>query len=286
MRKELTSTLVAATAFTFLITDVEAQAASTYKVKKGDSLASIARAHHTSSTKLRKLNDLAGNYIYVGQSLKVPGKAKTTSKKKTSKETTTYTVKSGDSLGLIALKSGISIATLKSLNDLKNDTIFVGQSLNVTTTTKTATASYTAKKPTTTKKETAKTTTSNQNQARHITSLALKYQGVPYVWGGASPSGFDCSGFIYYIFKQNNYSISRMQVSEYRHIATTVSAKNLVAGDLIFFQNTYKQGISHAGIYLGGGQFVHAGTSSGVTVTSIYDSYWSKHFHSYGRLSR
>lgn len=277
MRKELMSTLIAATATTLFIGDAEAQATYNYKVKKGDSLASIARAHDTSATKLRKLNDLAGNHIYVGQSLKVPGQATTT--KNTTKEATTYTVKSGDSLGLIALKKGISIATLKSLNNLKNDTIFVGQSLKVST-TKTTTTNSTTKKTTTSEK----TTTSNQ--ARNITSLALKHQGVPYVWGGSSPSGFDCSGFIYYVFKQNNYSISRMQVSEYRRSAKTISAKNLVAGDLIFFQNTYKQGISHAGIYLGGGQFIHAGISSGVIVASIYDSYWSNHFHSYGRLSR
>lgn len=299
MKHKLATTFIVAGAATMVINDAEALAASTYTVQKGDSLASIARNHHTSMSKLQRLNNLSGQLIYVGQKLKVSEVTTTTvtQTKKTATTTTkdsSYTVKSGDSLGLIALRTGVSVSVLKSLNNLSSDTIFVGQTLKLSgspsTNVKTTTASYTktpqysskttkVSNPITTNK--SSTTTSNS-----VTSLALKFQGVPYAFGGSLPSGFDCSGFIYYIFKNSGYNIGRTSVAGYRQVAPTIKANELRPGDIVFFQNTYKQGLSHMGIYLGGGKFVHAGTSTGVTIASVYDSYWSKHLHSYGRFNR
>ena len=104
---------------------------------------------------------------------------------------------------------------------------------------------------------------------------AKKLIGVPYKWGGTTPSGFDCSGFIYYVYKQAGYDISRTSAQGYSDRSFYVDSPQV--GDLVFFKNTYKQGISHVGIYVGNNQFINA-SSSGVEITSLNNSYWSKHF--------
>lgn len=115
-----------------------------------------------------------------------------------------------------------------------------------------------------------------------LISTAKSVMGTPYVWGGTSPSGFDCSGFIYWAHKQSGNDIGRTNVDGYYNRSQIVN--NPQPGDLVFFENTYKSGISHMGIYLGGGQFIHAGSSTGVAITSVNNSYWSQHFHSYKRF--
>jgi cell wall-associated NlpC family hydrolase len=105
----------------------------------------------------------------------------------------------------------------------------------------------------------------------HVVPIALQYLGVPYVWGGASPStGFDCSGFIMYVFAQIGVSLPHHAASQFAY-GTPVSRDQLAAGDLVFFD-----GLGHAGIYIGGGQFVHAPhTGDVVKISSLYDSWYS-----------
>lgn len=114
--------------------------------------------------------------------------------------------------------------------------------------------------------------------AQKIIATAKQYTGVPYVWGGTSPSGFDCSGLVYYVFGQHGITLSRTAQAQYQH-GVFVAKSNLQPGDLVFFQNTYKAGISHVGIYIGDGQFIHASSSQGVTVSSLSNSYWSSHYY-------
>lgn len=111
-----------------------------------------------------------------------------------------------------------------------------------------------------------------------VVGKAMQYLGVPYVFGGASPSGFDCSGFISYVF-----GIGRQDVSGYWNSANHISGGSLQPGDLVFFQNTYKAGPSHMGIYIGNGQMVHAG-DRGIEVSSLSSSYNQSHFLGYGRF--
>lgn len=265
-------------------------ASATYTVKPGDSLNLIASKHGMSLQTLKSINGLSSDRIFVGQSLKTTGKTtkkivvaspatKTVKKQKVS--TSTYTVKAGDSLGLIASRTGISMSELKRINGLTSNLIHPNQTLKLKGKAQPVYASKTT--TVSNKVSSTKTTTATSNAGGGILNLAMKQQGVPYVWGGSTPNGFDCSGFIYYVFKNNGYNIGRTSVAAYRAQAQSVSASSLRAGDIVFFQNTYKQGVSHAGIYIGGGQFIHAG-SSGVQITNVQDSYWSKHFHSYGRL--
>ncbi|MFC4322754.1 C40 family peptidase [Litchfieldia salsa] len=107
-----------------------------------------------------------------------------------------------------------------------------------------------------------------------IISVAIQHVGTPYVWGGSSPGGFDCSGFLKYVFSQKNVNIPRT-VNEIWNIGTSV--EKLSVGDLVFFQ-TYTKGPSHAGIYIGDGKFIHSESSRGVTVTNMSMSYWQDRY--------
>ncbi|MFB4163830.1 peptidoglycan-binding protein [Alteribacillus sp. JSM 102045] len=114
-----------------------------------------------------------------------------------------------------------------------------------------------------------------------LVSNARNYIGSPYAWGGTSPSGFDCSGYLQFVFNKAGKSIPRTVASIYS-ASTKVSSPSV--GDLVFFE-TYTSGPSHAGIYLGGGQFIHAGSSTGVTVSNMNTSYWSQRYLGAGRVN-
>jgi cell wall-associated NlpC family hydrolase len=111
-----------------------------------------------------------------------------------------------------------------------------------------------------------------------IVSIASRYLGYAYVWGGTSPSGFDCSGLVWYVYRKAGNPIPRDMWGQYQS-GTHVSRGNLQPGDIVFFANTYGSGLSHDGIYIGGGRFIDAADYGiGVTVSS-FTSYWSGHYY-------
>jgi cell wall-associated NlpC family hydrolase len=117
-----------------------------------------------------------------------------------------------------------------------------------------------------------------------IVANAMKYVGYRYVFGGTSPSGFDCSGFVYYIHNHSGAPVGRGMWQQFNGGAH-ISINALQPGDTVFFANTYMAGLSHDGIYIGGGQFVHASDErTGVTVSSIYTAYWQGHYAGATRL--
>jgi cell wall-associated NlpC family hydrolase len=117
-----------------------------------------------------------------------------------------------------------------------------------------------------------------------IVANAMKFVGYRYVFGGTSPAGFDCSGFVYYIHNHSGAPIGRGMWQQYNGGAH-VSMGALQPGDTVFFANTYEPGLSHDGIYIGGGQFVHASDErTGVTVSSLYSGYWQQHYVGATRL--
>ena len=111
-----------------------------------------------------------------------------------------------------------------------------------------------------------------------VRTEALKYQGVPYVWGGTTPKGFDCSGFTSYVYKKVGSPISRSCYYQLQ-CGVIVPRSDLQCGDLIFFENTGEDGgfASHVGIYIGNGQLIHAG-SKGITVVYLDSAYFSYHY--------
>ncbi len=105
-----------------------------------------------------------------------------------------------------------------------------------------------------------------------IVAMAMKYIGSPYVWAGASPKGFDCSGFVMYVVQQAAGLNITHSIGTQASSGQYVSKDNLQPGDLIYFAGTYTAGLSHAGIYIGGGRFIHAeNESTGVVISNLTD---------------
>jgi cell wall-associated NlpC family hydrolase len=116
--------------------------------------------------------------------------------------------------------------------------------------------------------------------------MALQYVGAPYRWGGASPVGFDCSGFVLFIYGKLGVSLPH-DVLGLLAAGRRVAIDALLPGDVLVFENTYRPGPSHSGIYLGGGRFVHAADERlGVTVNSLQDGNWATHLYGASRLDR
>ncbi|MCA1065404.1 LysM peptidoglycan-binding domain-containing protein [Rossellomorea sp. AcN35-11] len=253
---------------------------TTYTVKSGDTLGRIALAHSVSVSELTSWNGLKGHLIYPGQVLKVSKgngqapapAAPSPAKPKPATGQQSYTVQSGDTLSHISMKFDVSVAELKSWNGLKNDFLQVGQVLQVKA----------GKKPVASPPKQDKPETPASFSIDKLLSEATSHMGTPYVWGGSLPGGFDCSGFIYYVFKEAGAdSIKRLNSEGYYSRSYYVNTPQ--PGDLVFFENTYKKGISHLGIYLGNNEFIHAG-DHGVQITSLDNSYWKSKFDGFKRF--
>ena len=115
---------------------------------------------------------------------------------------------------------------------------------------------------------------------------AQKYVGTPYVWGGSTPeTGFDCSGYVCWIYNQNGYDVGRTTANGLWNKSQHISEAEAKPGDLVFFEGTYDTpGKSHVGIYLGNGMMVSAGDP--IKYANIHSSYWQKYLSGFGRLSK
>lgn len=258
------------------------QAVQAYTVVQGDNLSKIAAKHGIKLADLIAWNNLKSDIIYPGQSLKVSASSTAPSKAPAEEapppapapsqnnNQTNYIVKSGDSLSRIASQFGTTVQQLQSLNNLKSDLIYAGQSLIVNGQGKPATE----QKPSVNDQVT--------NTDLPLLNEAIKLIGTPYQYGGSSINAFDCSGFIYYVFNKAGKAINRLSSEGYYSRSYYVDTPQ--PGDLVFFENTYKPGISHMGIYIGDNQFIHASTSNGVMITKLSDAYYQKHFDGFKRF--
>ncbi|WHY77402.1 LysM peptidoglycan-binding domain-containing protein [Neobacillus sp. WH10] len=243
---------------------------SEYTVKSGDSLSKIGVQYGMTVQQLKTLNNLLSDLIYVGQKLKVTGTQTQTPPPVVTPPpavqppaASTYVVKSGDTLGKIARQYNMTVQNLKSLNGLTSDMIYVGQTLKVTGQATTA-------------------PTPKPEPQGDVITVAKSLIGTPYVWGGSTLSGFDCSGFIYYVANQSGTKIGRYSAAGYYDRSYYVDSPK--PGDLVFFENTYKKGISHVGIYLGSDQFIHADETRGVMISNLKSNYYSAHFAAFKRF--
>lgn len=118
---------------------------------------------------------------------------------------------------------------------------------------------------------------SRQGRKIHkIVSMCRRYIGVPYVWGGESPGGFDCSGYVQYVFHKNGIRLPRTADIQYE-VGQRVKTGQERPGDMVFFE-TYAPGASHVGVYLGNRFFIHASSSRGVTISSLDEEFFSARY--------
>lgn len=268
---------------------------TSYTVVKGDTLSRIASKHGIHLSNLMKWNNIDNSIIYPGQKLKVSNGAEVTqtapaksnppaNSTAPTKNTApakavpvqepitidTYTVVKGDTLSKIAAKVGMTVVTLKQLNNLTSDLIYVGQKLTLNGHSIPVTEDKVADE------------TSKGESFDLLINLAKSWIGTPYVYGGISLKGFDCSGFIYYVFNAVGENISRQSTDGYFSRSYYVDSPQ--AGDLVFFENTYKAGISHMGIYIGNNEFIHASSSKGVMISNLNETYYKQRFDGFKRF--
>ncbi|WP_110112582.1 C40 family peptidase [Bacillus sp. CGMCC 1.16541] len=273
-KKRMAVTFGALIGGTFLFQSSAAASTETIKVKSGDSLWGIARTYQVSVADLKSQNNLTSDTIYIGQQLVIPssstGNVVATPPptppipQPVKAEPTTYVVKSGDSLWGISQRFSLSVQDIKALNLLRSDTIRVGQELTIK-------GGNESPRPT----PVENTPTPNRVNVTTLIDDAKSLMGVPYQWGGSTPKGFDCSGFIYYVLNKQQPNAKRVNTASYWNASQPVT--NLQPGDFVFF-TTYAAGPSHMGIYVGNNSFIHAGSSTGVTITNLDNSYWKARY--------
>jgi len=132
---------------------------------------------------------------------------------------------------------------------------------------KAATKSTTAAKSTATAKPT--------DYRTKAISVAKSHKGVKYKWGGTTPKGFDCSGFISYSYKQAGVTLPRTAAEMY---TKGTAVKSLAPGDLVFYATSGGKKVTHVAMYIGNGQVIHSTTSAGVSITSMNNSYWKARY--------
>lgn len=285
-----------------------AAGSTVYTVVKGDTLGKIANQHKIPLADLMKLNNLSSYMIYPGQVLKVSQSASPAPAEKVDKapvppkesapaltSTGEYVVKSGDTLGHISARNGMTVSELKELNALSSDLIYVGQKLKLRAGSTSSGNSTSTVKPITADKgdnistpgQTVKPEASKGESLYPVSSQSLINEatdllGTPYAWAGNSPEGFDCSGFIHYVLNESGTSMTRQSTEGYYSRSYYINEPQ--PGDFVFFENTYKAGISHMGIYLGNNEFIHASSSKGVIISSLDEPYYESRFDGFKRL--
>ena len=302
---------------TALLVTPTVEAASSYSVKKGDTLTKIAKAHNTTIHQLKQWNKLSEDRIYIAQKLVVTPIKNTVTTSGTSKVTAIsvveekvevpqksfHTVVKGDNLTKIAKKYNISVGNLKQWNQLNSDAIKVGQKLAIEVA---ANKDLAVEAPTATNveavinfKQTADeaiekqlsrevalpSTVSHHTEALYTQAIAIANGtlGTPYKYGGTTIEGFDCSGFVNFVFNSVGVQMDRKSSLMYFEQDTT-KVTQPVPGDLVFFKNTFIPTISHMGIYMGNDEFIHAG-SKGITISNINEKYWAERFVAYKRMN-
>ncbi|MGJ7921202.1 LysM peptidoglycan-binding domain-containing protein [Neobacillus sp. LXY-4] len=298
---------------------------TTYTVVSGDSLWAISARFSTTVDAIKTFNKLTSDQIFIGQKLSIPTNGPTqettnTNTNTTQLQTTSYTVKSGDSLSLIARQFSTTVDVIKQINQLTSDTIYVGQVISVPT-TQNSTPVTTTVDPQVSKLQqqlqqlgyyavpamtgnldtatvqaiktfqsdyglpvTGTGDTATLTAVQHaIVKKALvldsrNYIGVPYLWGGSTPSGFDCSGFIYFMFNKHGVNTTRTTSGSLYTQGISIDRSKLQPGDLVFYAVNEPGVISHVGFYVGENQFISATSSKGIQVVSLDNTYWAKYY--------
>lgn len=275
-----------------------AQSAPTiHRVVQGDTLWSLARRYGTTPERLAAANGIGVNAVLsLGQPLRVPAavasagrpapgaRAAAASKVPAPVPATQiYRVRSGDTLWSISRQFGTRPERLAAMNGIGvNATLSIGRALNVPATATaevrgTRAPAVAAAVTTAQRQRLAALPSRGEQWAPQLLTLAQRFVGVRYRWGGTSPAGFDCSGFMYYVFGRMGVSLPRTTYDMY-DAGVPVPRDELQAGDIVFFQ-TLRPGPSHAGIYMGDGRFIHSSSGAGrVRITPMDHDYYAPRY--------
>ncbi len=290
-----------------------------YKIRSGDTLYKIARKHNTTTSRVLLANKMnRKSKLIKGDLIKVPvdtfsiesdidtvrvASNTNTFKKKvhTSKkiELPQYKIQAGDTLYTIAKNSKTSVKKLKQLNKIKsNKDLKIGKFITLPKGKKVVKIKLakqnSAVRVRKNKEEKVVITTTKKNKnfesfmdslggnsgRKALPRLAKKHLGKRYVWGATGPYRFDCSGFTSYVCKKNGVCLPRTSISQSK-VGKYVSRRNLVAGDLIFFDTSKRRKgyVNHVGIYIGNNKFIHASSAKKkVVVTSLNKPFYKSRF--------
>ena len=286
----------------------ETLAKEAYKVKRGDSIAAIAKKHGVSPQSLKKANGLKGSKLKTGQALVIPksGKQKTAKSRKSSFPTDSYTVKKRDTLAVISRKTGISVSEIRKINNINSRRLKVGQRIllaredaNRKKAAQATDASIEADEDneedgdlsdaapqvdvTTAEVEKEALSSSellgkwnNPDERKLLVKVSTAFLATPYRLGGASMRGIDCSAFVKKIYQLFDISLPRT-AKEQAHVGARIARTDLTEGDLVFFNTNRSFG--HVGIYIGNNEFVHASSrNKGIRIDKLDQPYYDKRF--------
>ncbi|NLB51577.1 MAG: LysM peptidoglycan-binding domain-containing protein [Syntrophomonadaceae bacterium] len=256
-----------------------AVAAETYHiVKSGDTLWGIARQYDTNVEQIKQLNQINSDNIKIGLKLCVkitPDQAPVVQIAESAAEDTAlidsaeqvYIVQPGDSLNSIAQKYGTSVEMLKRINNLTSEVLNPGYILKLNMPGADVSRGGNV-----------------DRVAAAVLATAKQHLGTPYRYGGSSPGGFDCSGFVKYVFSQHGYNLNRTAAAQCGQGAA-VSKSDLQLGDLVFFKCS-SSSIDHVGIYSGNNEFIHSSSprSGGVIITNLDESYYARSYAGAARI--
>jgi peptidoglycan DL-endopeptidase LytF len=233
-----------------------------YTVVSGDSLSAIAKRSNISVLQLKQANQITSDLINVGQLLTIPP----------SVPTPTPAPATSTDEELAAAQRNLQILGYYSV------TAMTGRYDNPTMESiKSFQTAYGL--PITGKINDATNTAINHAVVKKkLVQDTTNYLGVPYLWGGVTPKGFDCSGFVYYMFNQHGVKMPRNTSAGLFQTGTTIDRSRLQPGDLVFFAVNTTGTISHVGFYVGNNQFISATSSSGIDVQPMDRGYWAKYY--------
>lgn len=282
-------------------------AAATHTVVRGETLWRIARGAGLDVATLARLNDLdpSGQGLRIGRVLKLradaplstapspepPAPPPLPANGPPDRSTATHVVQRGETLWRIARHYGTSVEALERLNGLENGArLRSGLRLTLRGEAGGAAPGGSTPAPPGSPAPPAAPVPAPApppagRQVAGLAEIARRQVGRPYAWGGADPSGFDCSGLVWYVARAAGLSVPRSLEGQFGS-GTSVAREDLRPGDLVFFRNTYKPGLSHNGVYVGDGQFVHAvDETRGVLATRLAGAYWASRYVGARRLS-